>query len=152
MILRYREEDFPTVYNIMNHPSVAPWIRDDHTPDLSPEATLAMLRCDRFVLLGNVERTMAVVFAPMVSGSCYEIHTNILPEGRGEKAVREGREMIKYMKENTPCKTLMTWVPTFNRGALALARRLGFEDRGKMPKSFVWRGRSYDLLLLGEGE
>lgn len=152
MIFRYGEYDFPTVYNIMHDPSVAPWVRDDHTPDLAPESVLAMLRCSRYYLLGNSERTMAVLFAPLVSGSCFEIHTNILPEGRGEKAVRDGREMIKYMKSNTPCKTLMTWIPSFNRPALALARKLGFDHRGTLPKSFVWRGRAYDVLLFGEGE
>lgn len=58
----------------------------------------------------------------------YDVHTNILPEGRGISALREVRRAMAKMFLETDAVTLLTKVPEPNLGARWLAKQAGFRE------------------------
>jgi len=77
----------------------------------------------------------------------WEVHTCLPFAGkRTLEAAIAGRT---WMFENTPCMRIITNVPTFNRAALAFAKRAGMKEYGVNEKSFLKNGVLYDQILLG---
>lgn len=124
-----------TLFNWMiNHPEIAPHVRDDATPgpmDLSPLNTYGniMLRVDF--------NGQAVGFAVMLAKGqgTYEQHSGIMEAYRGHNALRAGREALRWMFLNTDCETMSTWAWSCAKHVAMMARAVGFieEARTKWP-------------------
>lgn len=68
----------------------------------------------------------------------YDVHSFFLPEGRGIEAMGAMREVSAYMFTHTDCTEGRTTVPDANPGAMALAKRGGFEHRFDLER-MMWR-------------
>jgi hypothetical protein len=77
-------------------------------------------------------------------GDWYEVHTNFLPEGRGERALNAAREAAWHMFTQTPCLGIRTSVVKGNFAARALTKRMGFANWGV----FDLDGREATLYVL----
>jgi hypothetical protein len=141
-------EDLDFVNSIIRHPDVYPWVSDDNSPP--PEQnTLAqmLLGCESVFVLSSNEFTI-FVFIPLNSIH-FELHTLVLPEGRGKIAIASAKEAGKWIIENTPCQKMKTMVPVFNRAAKWMSRKLGFKYEGTETKSFLKNGILYDQESFG---
>jgi hypothetical protein len=67
----------------------------------------------------------------------YECHTQFLPEGRGEHAVRAARESLRYMFCWTDCERIITKVHADNRPAQLFAAQF-FKKRGRTGDHFYY--------------
>ena len=141
-------QDVDFVAGILGHPEVFPFISEDgsDSADVTQHAN-ALLATPVIYVMSPNEWTLAI-FVPR-SSVCLELHTCILPDGRGKIALQVNRDVGAWIFENTTCQKVITWVPVFNRAADLMARRLGFELQGNNDKSFLRHGTLYDQLLYG---
>lgn len=79
----------------------------------------------------------------------YEIHTLLLPELRGFRALDAAARMASWVWQNTPCQSLVTEIPECNPRALWFAKTAGMVPFGREPKCFRKGGTLYDVALLG---
>lgn len=56
----------------------------------------------------------------------YELHTNFLPEWRGNFVIEAIKRCFEFMFISTNCMGILTRVPAFNKGAALLTPRMGF--------------------------
>jgi RimJ/RimL family protein N-acetyltransferase len=62
----------------------------------------------------------------------YELHTMILPDGRGAGVIPAAHKAFGWMFE-AGARELVTYAPEANRAAALMARRAGFEQIGVRP-------------------
>lgn len=151
-----RTRDYDLIRRIMAHPQVYPHITDDGCPPVeefhpveSPEIWYVIVRSDsgpRSLAFGNAIGMW--VFFPQ-NHVCWEVHTCLLPVGRGETGRAAARQMAAWIWSNTPCRRIITNVPVFNRLALAFAKRAGMVEFGRNERSFLKGGELHDQIMLG---
>ena len=145
---------------VANHPDVRPWIGGEGALDLGPVLADPL----------NVALTFEAggwVFARHEAG-IHELHTLILPEGRGRRARDAWREAERYLFARTDAREIVTRVPANNRGAALAARLCGFRERFRRTAAFRaaggamvdvsyqaltiddWAGRDAEALKAGE--
>lgn len=79
----------------------------------------------------------------------FEVHTMILPEGRGRKGIKAGKRGIDWIFQHTECQKLTSLVPEFNKQANYYARLCGFIVEGICTKSFMKNGILHDQTMFG---
>lgn len=113
----------PALLNrVINDPSVRPWVGGgdvelDVTPWTSNPAN---------VILVNEHGGFCGI---KQEDGVYELHTNLLPEGRGAKAFHAAREAAHYLFTRTDAHEIVTKVPAFNRRADRFVRTFGYTER-----------------------
>jgi hypothetical protein len=141
-------DDIELVRSVLLHPDVYPWISDDGSPVAAeskmPEVLLGS--DENFVLSPHSTVVMVFVRRNRIE---YEIHTNIIPEGRGRKSFPRVASTLDWMLDYTPCRKFTTSVPTFNRAANWYARKFGMTQEGVNRQSFLKNGELYDQILFG---
>lgn len=130
------------ISKIWDHPRVFGWIADD----LSAKDTLPIIN-DAILYLMNEEKTGVIMVAPMNGITC-QVHTAALPElwGRCSEFVRE---CIEWGFANTRYLKIVTFVPVFNKLAIRLTKKAGFQREGLMEKSFLKNWKIHDQELWG---
>lgn len=143
-----RTRDWELVKQIVTHPKVYPYISDDFSP--KPEAWEPVKEeVVIYVLVRDGEELLGLwIFVPL-NGVCMDVHTCLLPNAYGHKAVEAAKEMAVWLWENTACHRLVTEVPASNPLARRFAERAGMVEFGCNPRSFLKRGKLEDQYLLG---
>lgn len=131
---------------IITDESVYPTISDDGCPEAS-EFDVTTFFGPFFLVLSPNEWTVFVLVP--VNSFTYEVHTNILPEGRGKLAIEACDEALFWVFSETNILKLITHVPISNVPAYALARKAGFKREGVNEKSWLKNGVLHDQLVLG---
>ena len=126
-----RVYDATKINEVVNDPSVYPWV---HGPvvgemDLTPIIDNRHNIC----LMGEHGGFLYLALLP----GLYEIHSQVLPSGRGQWAASAAMESLEYMFTRTDAVELLTRVPHGNIGAKALARKSGLRFMFSRPKSWV---------------
>lgn len=117
-----REFSAERITAIANHPDVRPWLGGGRGPlDLSP--IVADLR--NVLLMGEGGGLMFVQQSPGI----YEVHTQFLPEARGENAVAVTQDALRYMFTRTDAVEILSKVPDCNKGAKGLVRAINGTKR-----------------------
>ena len=149
MIQRAGIGDLGYIQSVLKHEGIYPHIVDDLSPRVE-ELDVSCLLERWYFLIPVIEaaRIGLFIFHPWNSVT-YEVHSMILPEHRGKKAIVAGKEAVEYMFTQTPCRKIVTHVPAYNMPAYALARRVGLEVEGINRRSFLKNGRLYDQYILG---
>jgi len=80
---------------------------------------------------------------------CWEVHTCLLPCAWGERAYIAARALPEWIWRHTPCRRIVTNVPSSNRLALRFALRAGMTIYGCNKASYLKNGRLCDQLCLG---
>ena len=121
---------------VVNHADVRPWLGQDRASPISMDALIA-----NFENIALVNEWGGFVFAKLGPG-IYEVHTQFLPAGRGERAVTAARQAARYMFKEAKAEVLLTDVPEDNSGALRLALATGFEQlRDRFDDSGILSGK-----------
>ncbi|WP_213775121.1 hypothetical protein [Bradyrhizobium sp. dw_78] len=119
---------------IVNDPSVYPWVRGacDAPLDLAP-----LLSDKRHVcLLGEFGGCVFVQHQP----GLYEVHTQMLPGGRGQWALDTVNECLRWMFTRTDAVEIWTRCPRGNLAARALARAISGQHEMDLQRGWVKDG------------
>ncbi len=120
---------------IVNDPSIYPWVRGayegklDFTPLVEDQANV--------LVMGEHG---GIFFVQQIPG-LYEVHTQILPSGRGKWAVECVRGCLTYLFTRTNAVECMTRVPYGNIAAKALVKVVGGTREFSNPKGWIKDGR-----------
>lgn len=77
----------------------------------------------------------------------WEVHAAVLPEARGQ-SVEYGKAAARWMRANTFCRTILSYVPRGNYPALALDRAIGFKKVGVVPACNPLKGKLQAMTLM----
>lgn len=136
-----RDTDGSEINRIFNHPTVR-WaiLNDDQQVDLSN-----LVRDRRvYALIGDPP--LGGYLAWQILDGCYELHTAVLPEGRGEWTKEFSEAAIRYMFVGSNAIELMTRIPQGALGSLTLARMFGFTPRWSCPEC-EYRGKKVPYIV-----
>lgn len=130
-----RHFDAKQINEVINHPSVYPWVRGliDGPLDLSP----ALADRGNVLLMG---KHGGILFDRHQSG-LYEAHTSVLPEGRGAWCLEMVHAALHWMFTRTDCVEVTTRVPKGNLAARALTRAAGLSFRFNHPQGWAFQGQ-----------
>lgn len=148
MIRAVETSNATLIKRIMTHISVYDAISEDGSPlpsDYEPPDTDAV----RYVLMVEDDDILGLFMLVQHNAIMSEIHTCLLPWSHGPKAIQAAKIMERWVWDNTSVQRLITLVPTFNRLALAFARRAGMKQYGLNPKSYIKNDVLWDSVLLG---
>jgi hypothetical protein len=116
-----RTTDAARVAAVFNHPEVRPWAGK---PDAGP-----LDFSDFLANLDNVALATdhACFLFKRDEPGRYELHTGIVPEGRGAAVIPAASAAFRWMFVHTDCVELVTQIAGSNRPADLMARRAGFK-------------------------
>lgn len=134
-----REYDAKNLNAILNDPRVRPWVADaaKGTLDLSPQVA------NKANVLLTGEYGCAFFFG--FGGGLYELHTQVLPEGRGAWVHAFGRACANYIFTHTDAWEVLTRVPQGHIAAKAAALEQGFRLQFTRPSECNFRGKLVDV-------
>lgn len=147
MISRATDANF--INEVVNHPAVRPYVHALPGPlDLSPVVS----NPHNLTLVGEHG---GMLFVESVPG-LFEIHTQILPDGRGPWALQFAQKAVEWLFSRTRATEVFTRVPEGNVGALALTRACGAkleetvvqELSGKPVSVGIYGGRIQDWIRI----
>jgi len=153
MIIFERSHDYELIRRILTHPRIYPFISDDGSPpadQYQPVEHEAMW----YVIVRDTHESGVPdllgcwVFAPENS-ICWEVHTALLPCAWGERGQIAASMLPAWVWSNTPCRRIITNVPSNNRLALHFAMRAGMTIYGTNERSFLKNGQLLDQICLG---
>lgn len=127
--------DGEKINRIVNDPSVYPWVRGvcEGPLDLGP-----LLSDKRHIcLMGEFGGCLFTQQSPGI----YEVHSQFLPQGRGEQAINTVREALHWMYTRTDAVEIWTRCPKGNLGARALARAIGGREEMTVARGWVQDGK-----------
>lgn len=134
---------------VVNHPEVRGFVgpgtnRIDLTQLVANPANVLLMREGGGLFFGQHEEGI------------YEVHTQFVPEARGEIAVEATRDALRWMFTHTDAREIVTKVDPVNKGALGLVRAIHGELRFKrgdighyaLPID-AWAGKCQPLEISG---
>lgn len=130
-----RATDAEFINDILNHPAVRPWVADasEGVLDVSSIAGNAANYC----LVGDYGTCLFVQYYE----GAYEVHTAIVPEGRGEWAKNFAEAVLHYMFTATDAIEILTRVPQGHIAAKALTEAVGFHHHFTTAPECLFRGQ-----------
>jgi RimJ/RimL family protein N-acetyltransferase len=149
-----RSLDYELIRRILTHERIWPHISDDGSPPadqyrpMESELIWYVIVRDIYPDAGPEEILGLWMFTPH-NAVCWEVHTALLPEAWGGRAHQAARLMADWIWRNTPCRRLITNVPTTNRLALHFAVKSGMHIFGVNPASYLKHGTLCDQVMLG---
>jgi hypothetical protein len=152
MIHFERSRDYGLIRRILTHSRIYPHISDDCSPpaaDYQPvrsEAVWYVVARDRRPGLSDLLGLW--MFVPQ-NGICWEVHTALMPCAWGEVGLEAARMLPAWIWANTPCRRIITNVPSTNRLALHFALNAGMKIYGINEASYLKGGKLCDQLCLG---
>lgn len=139
--------DADLLTTVLSHRDVYPHISDDHSPKREEFKAIVgqpiiwlLIKCD--------EKPAGAFLLHPHNMSLWEVHTNVLP-GYRDHSLEACKACWEWLTTNTPCNTLMTYVPKPNKPARRLAKAFGMKDFGYLPNSWLKDGEYEDLYIMG---
>lgn len=118
--------------DVANHPEVYPWV---HGTNVGPLDLDPIVKDKRNVILWG-EHGGAVFMHQQPA--IYEIHVQVVPEGRGAWALEMVQSSLHWMFTRTDALEIVTRVPEGNKPALAMAKKVGFNHEFDRPEGWVF--------------
>lgn len=140
-----RVTDPKLVHEVWGSASIHPFVVDDFSAvnPLPEWAANPLVHC-----LMPEDNSAYFMFCPL-RFTMFEVHGAVLTNARG-RSVEMGREALAYMKANTICRTVLSFVPKGNYPALALDRALGFKRVGVIENCSPVGGRFRSMTLMAK--
>lgn len=148
-----RSTNYELIRQIITHERIWGYLSDDGSPpreDFEPlESNFVwyVIACD-VDDAGGGEILGLWMFFPH-NTVCWEVHTCLLPIAWGERGQAAAKMLPDWIWRNTPCRRIVTNVPTYNRLALHFAFKAGMKMYGVNPDSYLKDGILRDQMCLG---
>jgi RimJ/RimL family protein N-acetyltransferase len=148
MVTFERSQDWPLIKSIVTHPKIWPMASDDFSP--APEAW-EPIQDERVlnVIARDADEVLGLWILVPHTKVVWQVHTCLLPSGRGKRGRAAVLKAIEWVWANTECLRIITEVPLYNSAALLFALWAGMDKFGVNPKSFMKNGQLHDVVLLG---
>jgi len=108
-----RTNDMDRITKIVASRFVYPWVSDDFSPKREDFRAVDIPSIYYLIIEDEDETLGCFTFVPQ-NGVCYEVHTCLLPVGRGYAARTATALAAEWIFANTPCKRIITNVPEDN--------------------------------------
>lgn len=141
MIEIIRETSAERINRVLNDESVRPWVADLSEGVI--DITKSVENLNNVLLMGEHGGCMLFKLMPGV----YEVHTQILPAGRGAWAHEFAGGVVRWMFLRTDAYELLTRVPRGHVAAKALTLAIGGKYEFTRPSGCLFRGRAVDLYV-----
>jgi len=154
MIVFERSTDYEVIRQILTHPRVYGKISDDYSPaaqDYYPiehEGVWYVVAKDFSEQDQDYDLLGLWMFVPQ-NGVCWEVHTALLPCAWGDVGLEAALMLPSWIWSHTPCRRIVTNVPSSNRLALRFAVKAGMKVFGINEASYLKGGVLYDQVCLG---
>lgn len=135
-----RTYDAGRVNAVVNDASVRPFVGGDGASEIDLGPVLA--NRDNVCLFGEHGGFMATWSAPQT----YEIHTFILPDGRGRWAYEAAQELLAALRGDFEAKHIWTRVPRDQRNVRRFTAAAGLVPCGEQVCDFGGGPTLYDLF------
>lgn len=152
MITFERSTDYGLIRRILTHPRIWDKISDDYSP---PVREYQPIKHDAvwYVVVRDAKPEGAELlglwmFVPQ-NGVCWEVHTALMPCAWGDVGLEAARQLPAWIWANTPCRRIVTNVPSTNRLALHFAVKAGMRIYGVNQASYLKGGKLCDQVCLG---
>lgn len=99
-----------------------------------------------YVLMPN--EFSVFIFLPHDTG-LYNVHTAILPKGRGRLGIKAFKQAAQWMFKNTNCIKLFGIIPAFRKDVILFHKWVGVVYEGVLSKSCIKNGVLYDQVVMG---
>jgi hypothetical protein len=132
-----RSFDTARINAVINHPDVRPFVGPG---DEYADASVLIDNPDNWFLMGDHGGFCLIQTLPHV----HEIHTFILPKGRGVWARNAAQALLDFARENGD-NMVWTKVPEDQRNVEAYTRRAGLHFTGEVVQEF---GKPYKIFKL----
>jgi RimJ/RimL family protein N-acetyltransferase len=152
MITFERSTDYALVRRILTHPRIYDKISDDHSPareDYRPIEHPSVWYVVARDVYPEGHDLLGLWMLHPLNGICWEVHTALMPVAWGEKGLEAAHLLPDWIWENTPCRRIVTNVPSTNRLALHFALRAGMTIFGVNRASYLKDGKLCDQVCLG---
>ena len=128
MIISVQPSDDMEFFNRMvNHPDIAPFVRDDSSTGYIDCSLLDDSNSVRLkILADDVDAGFAILINTRTDE--YELHSGLLPQYRGRLAIAAGLAVIAWARASKVCSRLTTWAWENARHVLLITRRAGFQE------------------------
>lgn len=130
-----REFDAKHLNAVLNHESVRPDVADMSLGSLDVSGQVGDQ--NNILLMGEFGGCLLFFVSPGI----FEVHTQILPEGRGAWAKAFIGQMLEWMFTRSNCWEIVTRVPREHIGAKALTIGAGFRKEFSRPDQCKFRGK-----------
>lgn len=138
------------VNRILTDDSIYPFIADDYSPAKEEFTALPFLENESVYVLSPNEYSVFVIHPH--NSIMYEIHVNILPEGRGRHAIEATGKAFEYIFTETKCEKLICIIPVICENVYSFALKMGMEPEGILKESFLKNGKLIDQHIMGIGK
>lgn len=141
-------EDIERVARIAKHDSIYPFVLDDGCKfdQIDDAMQVVLMLPQKWTVLMPTDDSL-FIFEQM-NHILFEIHYQILPEGRGEKGLRSGKDAVEWIVKNTDCKKIVGMTP--NIAAVKYGLKLGFKIEGLISNAWMKNGQLLDLTIIGK--
>jgi len=136
-----RSSDAERINAVVNHPAVRPYVGSPEYGEI--DMTPVVAKTEDWFLMGDHGGFLLSWSAPGVR----EIHTFVLPEGRGRWAANARAEMLDYARANGT-HTLWTKIDPTHRHTVQFARRGGMQPTEEMINTL---GTPYQIYMMELG-
>lgn len=127
----------------------APGSFDTATDDTSPgaaEFTPNPHPAIWYVVAADEQGTIGLYSLIPHSAVCWEIHATRV---WGSRAAAAARSLPGWVFSRSSCRRIVAAIPATNTAAIRGARRAGYLEYGRNPRSFLKGGELVDQILLG---
>ena len=140
-----RTHDIALIKSILTDPRVYGAMADDFAP---PADQYEPLEHPEMIYLA-VDGDKGIFALLPHSRIMLEVHTCLLPDLWGARALEAAAALLAWVWENTICERLITAVAHHNRLAFRFAQKAGLEIYGRNPMAFKKNGKLEDIVMLG---
>ena len=126
-----RQRDAGRINEIVNHPEIYPWVRGPSNGPL--DLSKAIANTDVIALLG----THGGLLFHRLQPGIFEVHSQVLPEGRGAWAELCIRACLHWLFTRTEAVEIVTRCPKGNVAATAMARTVGMAREFTNPRGWI---------------
>ena len=150
-VRRATVSDNETIKGIYADKSVWPFVTDDGALDIQAINFTDALNNQGvyFIIVEDNNKPVGIFLFNPWNTVCYEMHSAVLPEYRGQGSMEAARLAGMWMFSNTLCQKLVTQIPVTNYAAHALAKVGGMVQEGINRKSFLKNGNLIDQYIYG---
>lgn len=143
-------KDIQAINRLINHPDIAPHVRDDSIPLGQVDISCLNPDTNAFFLVMDSEQPVGFVIMLGLGCHVYEQHSGMLKTHRGHNALRAGREVLRLMFESTDCLTISTWAWASAKHVIRMAKALGFVEGQRMMWPNTVNGQRMERVMFSQ--
>lgn len=145
----YSDIDF--ILYVINHPDINEISKDDGLYEINKDNVGLYIGSEFITILIPSIDQVDIGFFLFIQHNIVtiELHTCILPKYRGLKVIEAAQLVKDYLWNDTQYRKIVTQIPQYNKAAIWMALKCGFEKEGINKLSFKKDGILFDQYYLG---